>query len=181
MSALVSPSAEAFTRIFREEHRVVRDALLDLVQALEARDLERIRALLGQIAAATGPHFRYEEEALYPALVQIFGPAYVEHLLQAHDGAIAGAKRLVTIASQRTLSDDDVAEAMRLVRSILPHVSDCDGLSIMVERLPEAQVQAILDARERARSEGLDLLTWAGGVRARPVGHGERCTASILP
>jgi hypothetical protein len=58
--------------------------------------------------------------------------------------------------SQDALSDADVREAVHLVRTILPHVSDCDGLSIMTERLP--QVQAVLDTRDRSRQGNVDLL-----------------------
>ncbi|MBI4506539.1 MAG: hemerythrin domain-containing protein [Chloroflexi bacterium] len=161
--------AEHFSQVFREEHRFVRDALLDLIDAFRQRDRARIGGLLQQIAAATGPHFRYEEEALYPALVDIFGPEYVEQLYGAHDGAISGARRLVELAGKSALGDADVAEAVRLVRGILPHVSDCEGLSIMVERLPAASVQAIFDGRDRSLGAGLGLLEWAEGVRSRPA------------
>jgi hypothetical protein len=51
----------------------------------------------------------------------------------------------------------------------LPHVSDCDGLSIMVERLSEEKIRSILDARDRALQAGLDLLSWANEVRARSL------------
>ena len=60
-------------------------------------------------------------------------------------------------------------EAVRLARTILPHVSDCDGLSIMVERLPAETITDVFAVRERARETGLDLLTWAGTVRERRV------------
>jgi hypothetical protein len=159
--------AERFTELFRVEHRQVRDGLLELIEAFEARDQEGARTLLARLAALTGPHFRYEEEALYPALVGIFEEAYVELLLSAHDKAIASARRLVALASQDALSDEQVREAVHLIRTILPHVSDCDGLSIMTERLPQGQVQAVLDARDRSLREGLDLLQWAAQVRAR--------------
>jgi hypothetical protein len=51
--------ADRFTELFRREHRQVRDGLLELVEKFEARDLEGARALLGRLAALTGPHFRY--------------------------------------------------------------------------------------------------------------------------
>ncbi len=159
--------ADRFTQIFRQEHRQVRDLLLDLIAAFEGRDLPRVRDLLGQVAALTGPHFRYEEEALYPALTAIFSQGYIDELFRAHDRAIAGARRLVELAGKAELTDDEVAEAVGIVRGILPHVSDCDGLSIMVERLPEDQVQAILDRREASLAAGLDLLRWAETVRRR--------------
>ncbi|MBI3942475.1 MAG: hemerythrin domain-containing protein [Chloroflexi bacterium] len=159
---------EHFTQIFREEHRKVRDGLLDLVQAFQARDRARILYLLNELAILTGPHFRYEEEALYPSLVVIFGESYIEQLVGDHDRAIANAGRLIELAAQDPLTDDNIAEALRLVRKILPHVSDCDGLSIMVERLPEAQVQSILDTRKQALHAGLGLLQWSSQVRGRP-------------
>jgi hypothetical protein len=162
-------AAHEFTRIFRGEHRQVRDTLLDLIEAFEARDLPRVRGLLSHAAIVTGPHFRYEEESLYPALTDLFGEEYIDKLLGDHDRAIGSAKRLVELAGKSVLTNGDVAQAIRLIRGILPHVSDCDGLSIMVERFAEAQVHSILDARDRSRAEGLDLLRWADGVRNRPV------------
>ncbi|MBI2819704.1 MAG: hypothetical protein HYX73_06975, partial [Acidobacteria bacterium] len=88
-------------------------------------------------ASLTGPHFRYEEEALYPALVAIFEKKYIEKLLADHDRVIGSAGRLVRLAGKDAWNEGEVDEAVELVRDMLPHVSDCDGLSIMVERLPE--------------------------------------------
>lgn len=161
--------ADEFATIFRDEHRQVRDSLLDLVAAFEAGDVNRARSLLERIAGLAGPHFRYEEESLYPALVGIFGEDYVRKLFEDHDRAIGAAERLVELAGKDALTDAETAEAVRLARGILPHVSDCDGLSIMVEVLAADAVRAIFDSRERSLGEGLDLLTWAGGVRGRPV------------
>lgn len=161
--------ADQFTQIFREEHRQVRDLLLDLIQAFQARDKSRIHTLLNQIAALTGPHFRYEEESLYPALTEIFGEEYVEKLLGDHDGAIRSAGRLIQLSNKEPLTNEDITEAIRLIRGILPHVSDCDGLSIMVERLPAEKVQSILDSRDHSLQEGLNLVDWAGHVRQRRI------------
>ncbi len=160
--------ADQFTQMFKEEHRVVRDALLDLVQAFQERDKERIGSLLNLTAGATGPHFRYEEEALYPSLVEIFGEGYIEKLLGDHDRLIGAAGKLIELAGKDTLTDEDVATAVRFIRGMLPHVSDCDGLSIMVERLPEEKVVAVLAARDRSLDANLDLMAWVAQVRERP-------------
>ncbi len=161
--------SDEFTTVFRAEHRLVRDVLLGLIDAFEARDRERIADLLGETAALTGPHFRYEEETLYPGLSAIFGQPYIDHLFREHDGAIERAVKLVELAQQERLTDDDVSRAVQLIREILPHVSDCDGLSVMVEVLPETDVQMILTARDRSLRAGLDLLTWATTTRGRPL------------
>lgn len=162
-------AAATFTSIFREEHREVRDLLFDLIDAFRARDLPRARSLLVQIANLTGPHFRYEEESLYPDLVDVFGAEYVEKLLADHDGAVRTARRLVELAGKDTLQDAEVDEAVAGARSILPHVSDCDGLSIMVERFPPERIAHILQTRTDALAADVDLLTWARTIRQRAV------------
>ncbi|HEX5414262.1 MAG TPA: hemerythrin domain-containing protein [Chloroflexota bacterium] len=160
--------ADHFTVMFRVEHREIRDTLLDLVEAFQQRDQFRARGLVERTATLAGPHFRYEEESMYPYLVKIFGDEYIEKLLHDHDGAIDAARKLAGLSEKGVLSDDEIREAVRLTRSILPHVSDCDGLSIMVERLPDPEVETIFATRERSRAVGLDLLRWADEVRARP-------------
>lgn len=160
--------SQKFTETFRAEHRLVRDALLDLQDAFSNRDTHAAQTLLGRIAELTGPHFRYEEETLYPLLVQIFGASYIDSLIDDHDVAISGARRLVELVGG-DYSDDEIAEAHQVIRSILPHVSDCDGLSIMVERLNDAEVEAIFTKRDETLAAGLDLLTWDSTVRTRPL------------
>ena len=162
--------ADNFSQVFRHEHRIVRDTLLDLIQAFEDRDRQRIRALLTAVARLTGPHFRYEEESMYPALTGIFGVEYVEKLLRDHDRAIEIAEELIALSAKDEFNSEDIVMAVRLIRSgVLPHVSDCDGLSIMVETLPDDQVQGILDCRQQSLAAGLDLLAWAKTVRRRPA------------
>lgn len=161
--------ADRFTQIFREEHRQLRDALLELCEAFAARELPRIRRLLKTVVVVAGPHFRYEEESLYPGLTGIFGREYIDKLLTDHDRVIATARRLVALARQSELTEAEGVEGVRLVRDILPHVSNCDGLSIMVERLPASNIHAVLDTRERALRDGHDLMTWARRIRSRPA------------
>ena len=160
---------DQFSQTFRAEHREIRDALLGLVQAFQARDLERARPLLLRTAELTGPHFRYEEDAMYPALVPNFGDEYIDKLLGDHDRAIGASQRLVEITKHNTLTDLEVRDGIRHVWGLLPHLSDCDGLSIMVECLPENQVEAIFTARDHSRHANLDLLTWASTIRPRPA------------
>jgi len=162
-------SAEQFAQLFREEHREIRDTPLELIQAFQDRDKTAIQSLLTTAAVLAGPHFCYEEEALYPGLVEFFGQEYVEQLLQDHDRVIGTAMKLTELANADALTDQDVGEATRLIRRILPHVSDCDGLSIMVERMSEDGVQSILDSRRRSREAGLNLVEWVERVRERAV------------
>lgn len=112
-------------------------------EAFRRRAPERVHDLLGRIATLTEPDFGSEEEAMYPALGEIFGRRYLEKLFADHDGAVRSAERRVELVGEEAWTDADVEEGVDLVRGILPHGSDCDGLSIMVERLPEDRVGAI--------------------------------------
>ncbi len=163
----MSHLSDQFSEIFRTEHRAVRDGLLSMAESFTKRDRNEASSLLGHVAVLTGPHFRYEEESLYPGLRTIFGPKYIEKLYVDHDRVIGSARRLVELVGQDAWTDGDIREAVERVQDMLPHVSDCDGLSIMVERLPEDMVSGILEARERCNEAGLDLLRWAREVRAR--------------
>jgi hypothetical protein len=160
-------AVQEFTETFRTEHRQVRDLLLDLVRAFGARDVGEARSLLTEVAKATGPHFRYEEEAMYPQLTGVFGDAYVGKLYADHDGAIRDARALRSLVDYDELTPELAALGIELTRRILPHVSDCDGLAIMVETLPGDVVLDILRARQTAQEAGLDLLDWAAGTRER--------------
>ncbi|NUP47396.1 MAG: hemerythrin domain-containing protein [Catenulispora sp.] len=162
-------AVQEFTEVFRTEHRQVRDLLLELVRAFQERDARRARSLLTAVAEATGPHFRYEEEAMYPQLTGIFGDVYVGKLLADHDGAIRDSRELLALVGHDELTEEQAARGVELTRRILPHVSDCDGLTIMVETLPDEVVHDILWAREAALDAGLDLLDWAATTRARPA------------
>jgi hypothetical protein len=162
----VSAVAE-FTEVFRTEHRRVRDLLLGLAEAFRDRDARRARALVTAVAELTGPHFRYEEEAMYPQLTSIFGDAYVAKLLADHDSAIRNARELQRLAGQDALTEEQARHGTDLTLQILPHVSDCDGLAIMVEVLPADGVDRILAARQAALEADLDLVTWAATARDR--------------
>lgn len=160
-------SVERFTEVFRAEHRTIRDLLLKLHDAFQRRDREHARGLLEELGAEAGPHFRYEEEALYPALTGLLGEEYIEELSSEHDRAIGTARQLEEFAAKDPIPEDDVQRALRYIRSLLPHVINCDGLAIMVEKLPEEEVDAILAGREESLREGLSLRDWAEKLRGR--------------
>ena len=58
---------------FREDHRKVRDGLLEIIDALHSKNVGKAREVLGRLNALVGPHFRFEEENLYPTLRTFLG------------------------------------------------------------------------------------------------------------
>jgi len=161
MATKFDPIAE-----FRNDHRKVRDLLLSLAEAIEKGQLERARTTLGEIDVLVGPHFRYEEEALYPTLKQFLGE-HVDSLIEEHDGAIGTAKTAAALLAKPSISSEEAKTAAKAARSLLVHVSNCDGLNILAERLTPAALDDLAKRYEEARRAGLSLLKWAETVRSR--------------
>jgi len=164
---------ERFTEGFRNEHRAARDIFLGIGRALAERDAPRIADLMAQANEIIGPHMQYEEEEMYPALAPLYGSGYVERMLEDHDRAFGVAGRLMQLAEHDPITDEDVAEGNGLIERMLPHVTDCDGLVLAIEVLPEARQHGIFAARDRALKEGLTMMEW-GERRGRAPRHPEQ-------
>lgn len=151
---------------FREDHRKVRDGLLELMEALQSKDIATARKILGKINVVVGPHFRYEEETLYPALRVLLGE-YVDQLLKEHDGVIATARSCADLLKKDSLTDGEAKQAATAARTLLIHVSNCDGLSILSERLSKKEIDNLSEKLAAARKEGVPLLDWAETIRGK--------------
>ena len=149
---------------FREDHRKVRDSLLNLASAAEAGDVTKARDILGQIDIMVGPHFRYEEETLYPALKEFLGD-YVDSLISEHDGAIDTAKVAAKLLSQPSLSKEEGKAVAKAARALLVHVSNCDGLNILAERFSAGKLDELDERFAQSRAKGIPLLRWADTIR----------------
>lgn len=151
---------------FREDHRKVRDGLLELMEALQSKDIATARKILGKINVVVGPHFRYEEETLYPALRVLLGE-YVDQLLKEHDGVIATARSCADLLKKDSLTDGEAKQAATAARTLLIHVSNCDGLSILSERLSKKEIDNLSEKLADARKAGVPLLDWAETIRGK--------------
>ena len=149
---------------FREDHRKVRDYLLDLADAAEDGDVVKAGGILGQIDALIGPHFRYEEETLYPAMKEFLGD-YVDSLIEEHGGAIDTAKTAAKVLSQSSISEEEGQVVAKAARALLVHVSNCDGLNILTERFSQEKLDKLGEAFAQSRVAGVPLLCWADTIR----------------
>src|SRR5208282_15360 len=150
--------ADEFSEAFQDEHRRMRDMLLGLMEAIDSNDVESFRQRIGEMTVHAGPHFHYEQEALYPALAEIHGEDYVDRLLAEHDAALEAIEKLAELAEAEELGDEQTEYGRELVRQLLPHVSDRGGLAMIVEVLPEEAVKSILAERQKSRRSGKNVL-----------------------
>lgn len=161
MPARLDPIAE-----FREDHRKVRDGILEIAAALRNKDVKKAREILGTLNVLTGPHFRYEEEYLYPALRTLLGE-YVDQLVSEHDNVIETARVCASLLAKDSLTDKESADATNAAMQLLIHVSNCDGLAILSERFDKKQMDDLADRFEEARKKGVPLLEWAEKIRGK--------------
>ncbi len=158
--AKLDPIAE-----FREDHRNVRDGLLDIIGALEAKDVSKAREILGGLDTLLGPHFRFEEEAFYPTL-RVFLGEYVDELLKEHNGVIETARSCAELLEKESLTDEEAKQAAHAARALLVHVSNCDGLAILSERLKPEELDELGEKFKGAREVGIPMLQWAETIRS---------------
>ena len=151
---------------FREDHRKARDGLLDIIEALKAKDVVRAREILGNLNILLGPHFKYEEETLYPTL-KVFLGEYVDQLVKEHDGVIETARTCAQLLEKDTLTDEEGEQAANAARALLVHVSNCDGLAILSERLSSQELKELGVKFAAARETGVSLLDWAEKIRKK--------------
>lgn len=159
--AKLDPIAE-----FREDHRKVRDGLLDIIEALKVKDIALARKILGNLNIVVGPHFRYEEETLYPTL-RVFLGEYVDQLLKEHDGVIETARTCAELLGKDTLTNEEAEQAANAARALLVHVSNCDGLAILSERLKQKELDELGEKFAATRKAGVPLLDWAQTIRSK--------------
>jgi len=149
--------AEEFIDILTEEHRQLRDVLLELIDAFENGDSERASVAIEAMAALAAPHFHYEQEVLYPALAEVHGDEQVEQLVEQHGEAVAAAQQLAELAEQEEFDEQAAAYGAELARQLLPHVSNGDELMVMVGGLEPHTIKKIHKAQKQSKKSGATL------------------------
>ena len=158
---------KVFFNEFRNDHRQIRDLVMDSITSINNKDSEKVKALLSKLDDIAGPHFRFEEEALYPKLIPFYGAGYINKLFTDHDMAIARFERLSSLLSKNEMNNVEGNTAIFMIRGLLPHISDCEGLTIMLELFDGKRIEKISKAMNIARKENLGLLTWSNTLRNR--------------
>ncbi len=150
----------------QDDHRQARDGIFDLLEACQKTDLRRAREILDFSDTVAGPHWRWEEEALYPAVGKIAEELQVS-LLKEHDEVIEAVQRVTDILKKKKLAPPDWEEIKHKIRAMLYHITTCDGLIIMIEVLSEDDLADIRQAIFVAQREEVRLLEWAKTLRQR--------------
>lgn len=156
-----------FIQQFQNEHRQIRTTLWELLVSLVQRDITLGRCYLKKLDKLTGPHFRYEEETLFPALMEIYDSMYVNKLFTDHDLVIMHIKKLCSTLNQPDLTEEDYTIAIKQVKSVLPIVSSCESISAMIEKFNDRLIEKLNDTHNKAYHDNFSLFKWSETVRKR--------------
>ena len=144
---------QEFITTFTDEHRQLRDVLLDLIDAFEKQDQARALEAIVEMEALAGPHFFYEQEELYPALAEEHGDEQIETLLEEHAQAVEAACQLTELAAQEVLDEEAAQYGTELARQLLPHVSENDELAVMVGVLAPQIIKKLHKAHKASKKQ----------------------------
>ena len=89
----------------------------------------------------------------------------MDELLKEHDGVIETALTCANLLEKDSLTDEEAKQAAQAARALLVHVSNCDGLAILSERLKPEELDGLAEKFESARLAGVPLLQWAESIR----------------
>lgn len=150
---------------FWHGYRKIRDTLTSLEHSIEGRDRQQAQSLLQQIRRFSGCSFRYEEDAVLPALRQRIGDEWTRELKETHDRVIRIVRRLEGLLSKPSDGEEHIEQARLMIQTLRVHLASTAGLTLLIEILPREQLIQILQARERALVEGKDLYEWEEKIR----------------
>jgi DUF438 domain-containing protein len=154
----------------REDHKKVRDTLLDIINAIRRRDVTKAYELLIYLDKIGGPHFRAEEEMMYPVMKRFYGEEYYTRLLEEHDRVIKAARELAETLGKGSITPEEADSLIKIIQNeIMPHPITCSGLEIFMERLSSEELDKIAESLVAARQEGTPLLEWSQTIRDRKV------------
>jgi hypothetical protein len=142
---------------FHSDHQKVVVALCELRQAIANYDVPGVRKILGCAENLVGPHFKFEELYLYPALERFLGESYTKKLYNEHDGVFRSIRRIAHLAQNDTWSEVEQESAKTNLELVYEHPIACDGLSLWMEKLGEREQEGLFQKMCEVREQATPL------------------------
>jgi hemerythrin-like domain-containing protein len=151
---------EKFIKAFKQEHQQILDGLLVLRSAIQKIDIKQASEIVEKLDNIMGPHFRVEEDALYPMLTEYLGQENVNNLLNEHRGAVEVLHSFKKYIGDEAWLSTHREEALKKLEGFFMHVTGCDGLSIIIERFSDQQKAKLADYLDYVHTQPQSLTQW---------------------
>jgi len=153
-------SYNRFLEAFKEEHKVILNDLLSLRSAINNNDNIKAGELVEKLDEIMGPHFKVEEEALYPMLGEYFGDENISRLLREHDIATKAMNEFKEHIADDSYIKEHAPETLKKLQEFFMHVTSCDGLSIIIEKFSDSQKQELDSELDKVWENPEPLTKW---------------------
>ncbi len=151
---------EKFIKAFKQEHQRILDGLLALREAIRKIDTKQASEIVERLDSIMGPHFRVEEEALYPMLTEYLGQENIQNLLSEHQEAVEVLYNFKKYIGDEAWLSAHREEVLKKLVGLFMHVTSCDGLSIIIERFSDRQKTKLADYLDHVRTQSQPLTQW---------------------
>jgi hypothetical protein len=152
---------------FQADHQRILDALLAVRGVICEGTPSRLHAILDRADRLLGPHCKWEEVFLYPALAALVGEVAVQRLITEHDGVHRSLQRLAELARVPRWSDAERRAAHEHWGILIEHLTNCDALSRYIPLLGPDMLRQLGEGLWAIRRQGITL---SGYCRERRVG-----------
>lgn len=142
---------------FHADHKQIIEVLRGLHRAISNGDLPGMRSSLAHADRLLGPHCKWEEVFLYPALTGLIGEVAIQRLMTEHDGVHRTLRRMAELAQGGRWSEAERRAVHEHWSLLVEHTMNCDGLSRYIPLLPEDLQRQLADGLWAIRRQGVRL------------------------
>jgi len=143
------------------EHKKIRNTMLDIGESFEKGNLLSGMKLLGSINGLVGAHMKFEDDILYPMLRRSFGES-IDSLIDEHTEVRVASTHLAETLSNFHLSEmEQIVEGWWDIMPLLNHVDNCDTALGKMKKLSKQENYNLGEKLSEARSLKIPMLAWA--------------------
>jgi hypothetical protein len=130
---------------FREDHTKLGKGFFDLCQCLRSGNLDRAKAIAGELDIDVGAHVAFEEQHFYPKLRTLLGDADVDRMEAEHGVGLEVIKALKGLSQDEDLPSATKAKLVQDAETMSTHIAECGELFGAIGRLDAKEQQSLLD------------------------------------
>lgn len=138
---------------FREDHAVLGRGFHELSALLRTGDVAGAKQRAERLDREAGSHIAFEEQAFYPVLRELLGPADADRLYREHHAGLEVLRALAALPERALLIEEERLRLLGLSEAMESHVAECGELFEVMGRIPPEKLDDLLDSLHRLRAQ----------------------------
>lgn len=150
---------------FREDHAILGRGFHELSALLRTGDVAGAKQRAARLDREAGSHIAFEEQAFYPLLRELLGPADTDRLYHEHDAGLEVLRALAALPERFLLIEEERLRLLGLSEAMESHIAECGELFEVMGRIPPGKLDELLDSLRRFREQAPRWTELAGSRR----------------